>query len=139
MAITLHNPDEEEPPRPIPPRPAEGMSKRIVDEANRLDTVTDAKGRVIGWRKLDVLEEMDLAEIAGAQNVANPQWMLFAMVAMGVRELDGQPLSRPVSKQQIRARVKHLGADGINAVLTRMQELVGDGQARKRRVRPRRG
>ncbi len=113
MPITLHNPEE----RPA----AEGASRRIVDAANALEHVSDSKGRSLGWRKLDALEEFDLSELAGANNVGTAQWMMFAMIAFSVREIDGQAMPRPGTKNDLRARVKLLGAEGLNAIVQRLQ------------------
>lgn len=98
------------------PRAAQTASQRIIAAANELQYVTDATGRVLGWRKLDALDDFDLAEIAGARNVGNPQWMVFATIAFAVRTIDGKPLARPTTKDQLRARIKLLGAHGIDAV-----------------------
>lgn len=119
MPITLHNDVNDELPHPALPRDG-SASQRIVNAANALEYVTDERGRRIGWRKLDALEDFDLAELAGAQNVGNAKWMLYAMVAFSVREIDGQMMSRPGSKTDLRARIKLLGSEGLNAILDRL-------------------
>lgn len=119
MPITLHN-DVDDSSMVHPAMPNGSPSQRIVNAANAMSYVDDEKGRRLGWRRLDALEEFDLSELAGANNVGNAQWMLLAMVAFCVREIDGQPMSRPGSKNDLRARVKLLGAEGINAVMSQL-------------------
>lgn len=119
-------------PAPVPAPRGESPSQRIVSAANALQYVTDADGRTLGWRKLDALEEFDLSEIAGSANVTNAKWMLFATLAFCCREIDGQPVSRPSTKDQMRARVKLLGGPGLDALyaaLVPQDPTVEDGTA----------
>ena len=116
MSVTLHGPDQG--PRASSAEPtAERPSEQIVRDANAVHEVTDAKGRLIKFKKLGALETMDLNEIAGANNIGNPGWMLFATIAFSVVELDGQRIMRPKTKDQLRHLVQRLGNEGIDAVL----------------------
>lgn len=113
-SVTLH------PPGAVPaethaPAP-ETPTQRVVKAANALRYVTDEQGRTIGWRKLNALEDFDLTEIAGA-NAGNQEWMLRATIAFGVREIDGDPVSRPANKNQLRAMVARLDDAGMSAIL----------------------
>src|SRR5687768_8062750 len=96
--VILHppgTPAEPTLPSAEPARPAPKPSSQVM-------YCTDETGRQIGWRKLNALEDFDLTEIAGPTNVANDEWMLRASVAFGVREIDGEPVSRPANKNQLR-------------------------------------
>lgn len=124
--VTVHPPGEMPPVQQVAhattaaPGRDDSPSQRIVKAANALSYVTDADGRTLGWRKLDALEEFDLSEVAGGANVTNAKWMLFATLAFCCREIDGQPVSRLATRDQIRARVKLLGAVGIDALYNAM-------------------
>lgn len=110
--VTLHPPSMAETTPPV-----ETPTQRVVKAATAMRYVTDELGRTIGWRKLNALEDFDLTEIAGT-NAGNQEWMLRATIAFGVREIDGDPVSRPANKSQLRAIVARLDNAGMIAVLT---------------------
>lgn len=97
--------------------------------ANVIRYATDVRGRRIGWRRINALEDFDLCEIAGGDNAANEAWMLRATIAYGVREIDGEPISRPTSKMQLRALVHRLDDDGMAAVLSLLGPQQGEDPA----------
>src|SRR5690349_12016992 len=120
MPITLHNdvqvPAAEQP--PSAPKPNGGTPARPLLH------VTDARGRVIAWQKLNALENFDLTEIAGAGNASNTDWMIQATIAFGTRSIDDDPVPRPTTKNQIRAIIARLEDDGMEAVLGLFREQV---------------
>ncbi len=102
---------------PKPAAPAETPTQQVVNAANAVQMVTDATGRRLGWRKLRPLESMRMSEIVGPMNVQNPGYMLYAVVAFSVTEIDGEPVRKPNSKLELEARVQALGDDGIEALV----------------------
>lgn len=98
-------------------KPVETVSQTQIKKANTLTYVTDERGRSIGYRKLRPLEAMDLTEIAGSNNSTNQAWMVYAMSAFSVFEIDGEKLPRPKTKQELRMRVQLLDDDGIDALI----------------------
>jgi hypothetical protein len=104
---------------------AETPTQRMAGDENRVRKVTDAAGRVIGWRPLLPLEDMDLAELAGAENAENRKWMLYATCAFVVVEIDGDPIPKPRNKLQLRAVVQRLGKDGLASLIDAMLAEAG--------------
>ena len=125
MTITVHPPGQPPQPATAPAEPAattETPSQAIVRAATEMRYVTDRKGRRIGWRALNALEDFDLVEIAGENN-NNAHWMIRASIAFSIREIDGEPVSRPLNKTHIRAMIQRLGAEGMDAI---MEQLLAD-------------
>lgn len=100
---------------------AETPSAAIVRQAQQAETVTDSRGRVITFKKLSMLELMDVQEAAGAQLAANQSWMAMAMMAYSVTSIDGERVIRPQTKNQIRALVQRLGDEGMGALFAKLQ------------------
>lgn len=117
QALTQHAAETAPAPRPAPQPAKPGIRY-----------ATDAQGRQIGWRKLNALEDFDLTEMAGAAS-GNEEWMLRASLAFGVREIDGEAVSRPTSKNQLRALVARLDDDGMAAVLAIVSDVMKDAGA----------
>jgi hypothetical protein len=83
------------------------------------ETVTDSLGRVLTIRKLDALAELDLIEAAGT-NADNRAWMTRATLATCVSDIDGIPRVFPTTRLAIRVQVKWVGAEGIQAVISKL-------------------
>lgn len=97
--------------------PVESVSAGEIRKATELTYVEDDQGRTLGFRKLRPLEAMDLTEIAGANNATNQAWMLYAMSAFSVFEIDGKRLPRPKNRNELRARVQLLDDAGLSAII----------------------
>lgn len=140
MNVTLHGPGTVPPASDTPAAPptapqalpaTQTPSEQVALAANVIRYVTDASGRTIGWRALSALEDFDLSEISGG-NSTNQDWMMYATIAFGVRQIDQEQVARPINKNQLRAMVARLGHPGIAAVLTlfpRAAEDVVDPEA----------
>lgn len=130
MAVTLHGPDgagADEPARPSRP---ETPTERIVNAANGLEHVTDAKGRRIGFKRLSMMDNWDLEALAGAQLAGNEQWMGKAMLAFAVCEIDGKRVPRPNTKNELRAVFQRLGDEGMVALLIHLSSAAADAAKR---------
>lgn len=92
---------------------------RLMPAVATPETVTDSLGRVLTIRKLDALAELDLIEAAGA-NADNRAWMTRATLAACVSDIDGVPRVFPHDRLAIRAQVKRVGAEGIQAVISKL-------------------
>ncbi|WP_376092817.1 hypothetical protein ACE7GA_24370 [Roseomonas sp. CCTCC AB2023176] len=99
-------------PAPVP----ETASQAIVRAANQPRVCTDSRGRRIVWKALGAFDNMKLAEIVGASNIENGQYMLFANAAYSVQEIDGERTPKPATKLQLEALVQRLGDEGIEAL-----------------------
>lgn len=78
-------------------------------------TITDAKGRRLGIRELDVMEELDLYEIAGP-NSTNGPWLGTAMMVCTVRTLNDARLPFPTNRNTLRGALGRLGREGVDAL-----------------------
>lgn len=80
------------------------------------DEVIDARGRLLGLRKLSVLDRLRLYEAAGAELSRNDRWLGLAVLAASVAAIDTVPVPMPASKAAIEAAVARLDEDGLAAV-----------------------
>ena len=91
-------------------------------------TIRDDKGRMLEVRALDIVEELDLIEAAGADNSGNARWMMIATFAACVRAIDGRPVPFPTTRRFIRDQVGRVGPHGVRAVVKALSpEDVPDG------------
>ena len=80
------------------------------------DEVVDARGRLLGLRRLSVLDRLRLYEAAGAELSRNDRWLGLAVLAASVAAIDGVPVPIPASKAGIEAAVQRLDEAGLAAV-----------------------
>jgi hypothetical protein len=80
------------------------------------DEVVDARGRLLGLRRLSVLDRLRLYEAAGAELSRNDRWLGLAVLAASVAVIDGVPVPIPASKAAIEAAVQRLDEEGLAAV-----------------------
>lgn len=106
MAVTIH---------PEGAAPAETPSQKPSRAGSGLRQVKDSLGRSIGIRKIGPLERMRLFKAIGPQNSKNEQYLGIAMLAYSCAEIDGEPVSAPLSEVQMEALVTRLGDEGIDA------------------------
>lgn len=78
-------------------------------------TVTDATGRKLVVREIDVVEQLDLYELAGEQST-NPAWLGTAMTVASVRSIDGTPRPFPTDRQALKGELKLIGQAGLRAI-----------------------
>ncbi|TPG45705.1 hypothetical protein EAH89_26250 [Roseomonas nepalensis] len=98
--------------------------KPSADEVRR---VTDARGRVIGWKRLGYLEEMRLADFLGPQTSNVDRYMGPATIAYAVTEIDGERLPKPISRLQLESQIQRLGNEGMDALLGDARQMATEG------------
>lgn len=109
------------------PAPAEQLTptQRIVAGSVRdIRYVTDARGRVLGVRKLSALERMRVVK-AVAQFAAIDRYLGMAVTVASVAEIDGVPQALPMNDRQVEAIIATLDDDGIDAVQPLVTEIYG--------------
>lgn len=79
-------------------------------------TVTDAKGRVIGIRKLTVVDQVRMLRAIGPAQSQNEPYVQTVECACMALDIDGVPLPFPRNEAQIDANLTKLGDDGVNAL-----------------------
>jgi hypothetical protein len=77
---------------------------------------TDSTGRTITIRKLTALDRMRVFELAGPELSENRQWLVFALSAASVTDINGQPEAFPSSKRKIENMISILGDAGLDAI-----------------------
>jgi hypothetical protein len=78
---------------------------------------------VLEIRRVDMGDQFDLAEIAGAA-VENSVWLQLAIVAMSVQSIDGTPEKRSLTKMALRSVLTKIGTLGVQAVREAVNTLV---------------
>ncbi|ONG55741.1 hypothetical protein BKE38_08725 [Pseudoroseomonas deserti] len=82
--------------------------------------LTDSNGRKITYRELGVFEDAMMRKAAGIHS-GNELYMRYAMIACGIRAIDGQPRPMPVNERSIDAAIKEMGDEGFFAFVKHVQ------------------
>jgi len=80
-------------------------------------TITDSLGRTLALRELDVLEEQDLIGLIGEPLCMNRLYIARALEACTVAAIDGDPLAFPLTNAELRACMRRLRREGLEAVM----------------------
>jgi hypothetical protein len=114
---------------------AETPTQTIVKAANATVTVKDAKGRSITIKKAGALDKMRLFEVVGSENVTNPAYFGYAMLAYQVVEIDSEPVARPSNKISLEALVQRLEDDGLKVVAEAVEANFMEAEATKEAIK----
>ncbi len=90
-------------------------SQEILERANRIVRVSDARGRTLGVKQPSLLERLRIYELAGAQNAENKVYLGLVGTVLAIAELDGERLPFPATKRELEARVSLVGDEGLAA------------------------
>jgi hypothetical protein len=82
--------------------------------------VTDELGRVIVWRKLDLLQKARVAKAIGHNE--SSEYDMYAKVSAGVRSINGVPKGIPVTLQAVEQAIADLKDEGFWALDAAMRE-----------------
>ena len=74
------------------------------------EVITDAKGRKITLRKLNVLDQVRLLRAVGADQARNQPYVEIVTMSASVSDIDGVPVLLPVNERQIDAAIGRIGA-----------------------------
>lgn len=96
----------------------------VVKAANVAETVVDSQGRTIKVQKLGALQRLRMHEVLGALG-SNEGYMAIAGVAFCVREIDGEAVPMPRTKNEIEALVQRLDEHGLAAASDAIQKMLG--------------
>jgi hypothetical protein len=89
--------------------------------------ITDARGRSLKLKKLDIISESRLVRMLGQDTVTNQIYMNgYVLPAVMVREIDGESVPLPTSIREIEALIQRLDNDGIGSVLNYLQSSGAD-------------
>ncbi len=104
------------------------------------DVITDAKGRKLTTRKLNVLDQVKLLRAIGPDQARNQPYVDIVTMSASVADIDGIPLVIPTNERQIDAAIGRIGDEGFAALMVYMKreiaaveaaaEAVADGEAK---------
>jgi hypothetical protein len=100
----------------------ETPSEQIIKAANQVITVTDARNRQIGIKKMGPLDRMKLFEVCGPENSKNEAYLGYASLAFCVSSIDGDAQPRPSNRLQLEGLISRLDDDGLTAVAAGVAE-----------------
>ena len=104
-------------------------TESVLAAANERLTAIASDGRVVVVRQLTALDKLRLLKAAGPALAENQAWLGVAMLAASVAEIDGVPVPRPVSEQQIEALVGRLGDVGLDAAASALSGAETPGES----------
>lgn len=87
--------------------------------------VTDKRGRVITLRKPPFIAQFDLIDALGA-SASNETYRSMVTPLLYVAAIDGDPVTRPVNKLQLRALAQRLDEEGFLAAGEGIQQHFAD-------------
>jgi hypothetical protein len=99
-------------------------SEQATAIASKTVTVADPRGRKITLKKPNVLAQYDLIE-ALEETAKNDVYVAMVLPLIYVIDIGGEPVLPAVNKMRIRALIQQLGEDGVNCVMTAVQENFG--------------
>jgi hypothetical protein len=91
--------------------------------------ITDANGRKLTLRKLNVLDQVKLLRAIGPQQSNNEPYVTLVNVAASVASIDGVPMPPPVNERQIDAAIARLDDEGFNAISAHMRVEIAKAEA----------
>jgi hypothetical protein len=104
----------------------ETPSQKVVKAANELVYITDAKGRKLGLRRLEFLEEFRILEAVGPELSANTTYMSQLNPLLFLAEIDGEHVAIPRNKIQAEALIKRAGREGYIGVIQGINKHFSD-------------
>lgn len=100
-------------------------SQEIIDEANRVYSVTDARGRVIAFRRLKMSDQRRILKSISNEAASKEKYLGMIMVAACVTSIDGDEIRFPASELQFDALIDRLETEGFKALGGAMQQEFG--------------
>jgi hypothetical protein len=101
---------------------SETPSQKAVKAASQLVYVTDGKGRKLGLRRPDFLEEFRIMEAVGPDLAANTTYMGALNPLLYLAEIDGDPVQTPRTKLQAEALIQRAGREGYTTIMATVLE-----------------
>lgn len=97
------------------------------------EVITDAKGRKITTRKMNVLEQVKLLRAIGPDQSKNEPYVNLVMMAASVSAIDGIPMMVPTNERQIDGAISTIGDEGFAALMVdvrrQLDELTAAAEA----------
>ena len=90
-------------------------SSRVINDARKLRTLTDADGRKITFRALTILDQARLFKAIGPEQAQNQPYVGLAVIAASVVDIDGTPSPWPHNPATVDGAIGRLGDSGYLA------------------------
>lgn len=100
-------------------------SQQIVEDANKVYEVTDARGRVIFFRRLRLSDQRRVLKAISNDSANKQQLFGMYLMAASVVSIDGDVITFPANEIQADALVDRLGDDGYAALNKGAEEQLG--------------
>ncbi len=114
----------------------ETPSQAVMNAAKQLVHVTDDKGRKLGLRRLEFLEEFRIVEAVGPELAANSTYMGMISPLLYIAEIDGEPVAIPRNKMQVDALIQRAGREGYAAAVEGIvKHFAGDQKNLEERIK----
>lgn len=88
-----------------------------TEETGSVTELTDASGRKLVLREIEILEESRIVRMCGDDATNQGYMMGYVMPACMVASIDGDPLPIPANKRELEFAIKRVGRSGMAAVL----------------------
>lgn len=98
---------------------------QVLEEANRTFSVTDARGRVIGFRRLKMSDQRRILKALSNESASKEKYLGMIMLAACVISIDGEEIRFPANELQFDALIDRLETDGFTAIATGVQKEFG--------------
>ena len=97
-------------------------SQQIIEDANRVVTVSDAKGRTFEIKRLDMAAEIRIVKALSPENAEKNRYIALVNLAACVVSINGERISPCRTELQFDALLERMGSDGFTAVAQGMRE-----------------
>ncbi|AJX62514.1 hypothetical protein AQ938_06995 [Burkholderia pseudomallei] len=100
----------------------ETPTQAVMRQTGQEVTIEDSRGRKIALRKPGVLAQYAIIDAVGGESAKNPVYMSMVLPLIYVASIDGEAVSTPNTKLEVKALIKRLDEDGIEAVISAVSE-----------------
>ncbi|QTD88739.1 hypothetical protein [Burkholderia anthina] len=100
----------------------ETPTQTVMRQTGQEVMIEDARGRKIALRKPGVLAQYAIIDAVGGESAKNAVYMSMVLPLIYVASIDGDGVSTPNTKLEVKALIKRLDEDGIEAVIAGVNE-----------------
>lgn len=104
---------------------SETPTEQIIAQASEEITVTDPRGRAIKLGKPNVLSQLRLIDLVGAETAGNVPYMQIVSPLIFIKEIDGDRVFQPLNKLQLEAIVEKVGEDCLSFIMVEVGKKWG--------------
>lgn len=92
-------------------------SQRIINDAKRTVDIKDGQGRIFTLQKFDYLDQTRLVAAIGEERAQNKVYLGMVMPILFVKAIDGMPIPKIFTLNEIDALLIRLGETGMTAII----------------------